>query len=35
MLKRWWALLLLLSGTLSYAAQPVSKPQESYAPYWT
>lgn len=35
MLKSWWALLLLLSGTLSYAAQPVSKPQESYAPYWT
>lgn len=35
MLKRTRTLLLLLSGTLSYAAQPVSKPQESYAAYWT
>ena len=28
-------LLFVLSAALAYSAQPVSKPQESYAPYWT
>lgn len=28
-------LLFVLCATLVYAAQPVSKPHESYAPYWT
>jgi hypothetical protein len=35
MLNRWWALLLLLSGTLSYAAKPIPKAQELFAPYWS
>ncbi|MGC2474773.1 MAG: hypothetical protein WA485_10590 [Candidatus Sulfotelmatobacter sp.] len=35
MLHRSWALLLLLSATFTFAAQPTPKPQESFAPYWT
>lgn len=35
MLNRWWALLLLFSGTLSYAGKPVPKAQELFAPYWS
>ncbi len=35
MLNRWWALLFLLSATLTHAVQPSAKPQESFAPYWT